>query len=212
MTTRLALGSTSARAGVIAAASLMALSACGAGADSAGRGKDATEVPAPSTPQGCPSPPQAVSIGTPGPWLVIGRTGPEGPYRDKEVSESKVTVTNPNGVPVRAKVIVLLGSPALSRSGTLVEYGVPSVSGLRSDGGLDYSVTAAVTVPAEASVEVAARMLTIPSPSVKALYGVADILAPSTDRPCNISVAGADPIKLLGGNEAAGCTDPAAGC
>jgi len=161
---------------------------------------------------GCPSPTRPVAIGTPSAWEVIGRTGPDGPHRDKDVSESRVTVTNPNDVPVRAKVIVLLGSPALGSAGALVEYGVPHEALRRADGGLDYAVTAVATVPPGDSVEMAARMLTIPAPTVRALYGFADIVAPRTDTPCNIPVAGADPITLLGSNASGGCTDPAAGC
>ncbi len=165
-----------------------------------------------SSQAGCPSPARPVAVGTPTPWEVIGRTGPEGPHRDKDVSESKLTITNPNDVPVRTKVIVLLGSPAFSTAGALVEYGVPHEARLRSDGGLDYAVDAAVTVAPGASVEVAARMLTRPSLTVKALYGFADILAPRMDTPCNVPVAGADPITLLGSTASGGCTDPAAGC
>lgn len=128
-----------------------------------------------------------------------------------DVSESRMTVTNPNTVPVRAKVIALIATPGLA-AGSLFEYGVPSTRGLRSDGGLDYSVEAGMTVPPGASVEMAARMLTRTPTTVRALYGFADILAPNTDKPCNIPVAGAEPIKLLGGKTAGGCTDPAVGC
>lgn len=194
------------------AAALVLLAGCGGSARS-GDGKAADSRGAGSvTGAGCPSPTKAVAIGAPGAWQVIGRTGPEGAYRDKDVSESKLTVTNPNSVPLRVKVIVLLGSPALSGSGALVEYGQPSAGALRADGGRDYSVSPMPTVPARGSVEMAARKLTVPSPTVKAVYAFAQVLAPRTDSPCDIPVSGADPVTLIGDWSVQGCTDPAAGC
>lgn len=206
---------------------VLALAACGSGGASGGRTESAGAegtvttggTPAPTSAQ-CPSPAKAVSFSQPSPWRTIGRTGPEGAYRDKDVSESTLTITNPNPIAVRAKAIVLLSDPTMASSNfprrDLVEYGIPSKQGLRHDGGLDYSVGVPTEVPAGGSVQVAARRLTTPPPTVKAFYGFAAVVAPPavSDR-CEIPVAGADPIQLLGliqGSQVQGCTDPAAGC
>lgn len=205
----------------------LVLAACGSGAasgggtESAGAGGTATTAGAPATTAAqCPSPAKAVEFSQPSPWRTIGRTGPEGQYRDKDVSESTLTITNPNPIAVRAKAIVLLSDPTMASSNfprrDLVEYGVPSKQGLRNDGGLDYSVGVPTEVPAGGSVQVAARRLTTPPPTVKAFYGFAAVVAqPAVSDRCEIPVAGADPIKLLGliqGSQTKGCTDPAAGC
>jgi len=129
--------------------------------------------------------------------------------RDHDVSESTLTVTNENSVAVYAKAIVLLGSAGANNRSVLVEYGVPNQAVLHWDGGLDYGVTTPVKVPPRASVDVAARVLTNPSSTVRALYGGANIrLLDGTM--CTFPVPGAEPIMLLGGPAAKGCTDPLA--
>jgi len=215
------------RAAISAVGMMLMAAACGSGAasgggtETAGAGGTVTTAGAPATTAAqCPSPAKAVEFSQPSAWRVIGRTGPEGQYRDRDVSESTLTVTNPNPIAVRVKAIVLLSDPTMASSNfprrDLVGFGVPSKQGLRHDGGLDYSVGVPTEVPAGGSVQMAARRLTTPPPTVKAFYGFAAVVArPEVSDRCEIPVAGADPIKLLGliqGSQTKGCTDPAAGC
>lgn len=192
------------------------LPACGTtaagGSDdrAAGRGGPVTtSASSDAAPARCPKEARPVSLGPASPFRVIGRTGPIGITRDRDVSESTLTITNENALAVYAKAIVLLGFGGADNRSVLVEYGVPNQAVLHWDGGLDYGVTTPVEVPPGASVDVAARVLTNPSSTVKALYGGANIrLLDGTM--CSFPVPGAEPITLLGGPAAKGCTDPLA--
>jgi hypothetical protein len=207
----------------VAVVTLAVLPSCGGAADKAtsepsgAKGAVTAAAPSVSETARCPSPVKPVTFSQPSPWRVIGRTGPEGFNRDKDVSESTMTITNANSVAVTAKALVLVDDARPgSTYGGLIEYGVPRATGLRSDGGTDYRVSTPTEVPPGASVQVAARRLTTPSASLKAQYGYAEIAAQLTvTETCDIPVAGADPIRLLpAGRSAQGCTDPVAwlGC
>jgi hypothetical protein len=214
------------RAVISAVGMMLVAAACGTGTASSGSdGATGSSVPVTSPASSvtvaarCPSPAKAVQFSQPTPWRVIGRTGPEGRYRDKDVSESMITISNPNPIAVRARAIILVSDPVLdaatSRRQELVEFGVARKPVLRSDGGIDYSVDTPTEVPAGGTVQVVARRLTTASPTtIKAQYGSAVIVAlPAVSESCDIPVAGADPIRLLpGGVTTKGCTDPAAGC
>lgn len=197
--------------------------ACGDGSDTqqgTGGQTGASAAPsnsgsASSTVKGCPT--KALVLAAPTPWAEIGSVPSTGASAPQPISESRLSVSNPNAVDisVQAKALVEAkgtlhdyGGPSGSNivGSRLATFGVPLPQGGNRIDGKDISIGTATpaVVPAGRSLELVARVWqgTPAGPvTTKVVYGRGRLVAATAAESdaCHIAIDGAEPMRLLDG-------------